>query len=291
MAITIYENKKENLNIQLQTTAPQAAVDLLKQMIWGTSGPRYTKRGIEDKVEKLIKPSFFLLKKAEEVIGICALSERQILLGQEWRTSYYIRHFCIHPDYQGHGYSKLLIEQLKDYFTADLPKPYVAYAFIEGRNIRSNKVAQFMDAPLVRMFDSILFSRLFPTKNAAVRLAKPEEYPLIEAKLKTFYADYNFVHFTKTFYKDQYYVYEENGEIVAGVQAHQIAWRIHQLGSAWSDKILLKALPNLPLVNRLFHPEYNSLALSSIFYEADRKERLLSLFKAFLFTEAYILPY
>ncbi len=282
MSLSIYENKAANLRIDVQTQAPQAVIDLLQTMVWGTNGPRYTKRGIEDKVEKLINPHFFLLKKSETIIGICALSERQIWLDAAWTKSYYVRHFCMHPDYQGHGYSKLLIEQLKNYFTSILPPPYVGYAFIEGRNIRSQKVARFIDYPVVRHFDSVLFSRLFPKKHPNVRLAKPEEYPHILKLLKDFYKSYNFVHFTKTFYKNRYVVYEENGEIIAGVQAHRVEWRVHQLSGAWTDKFLLNALPYLPIANRIFHPEYRFLAFSSIYCKAGREAVLLDLFESSL---------
>ena len=279
--MTIYEDKSRDLKIVVENQAPQEVVDLVRNMVWGTNGPRYTKTKVEDKIYQLTEPHFILLKKSDRIIGVCALSGRMISLGGEEVKSYYVRHFCLHPDEQGQGYSKLLMEQLKHYFVSILPEPYVGYAFIEGENVRSQKVARFIDYPPVRQFKTVLFSRLFPEKSIHVRLAQPEEYVQIKNELEDFYKDYAFTSFNKTFYKNQYYVLEQDGEILAGVQAFDVAWRIHQLGG-WSGKILLNVLPYIPILNRMFHPNYKFLVLDSIFYKKGKEQLLLQLFSSVL---------
>ena len=272
----IYENKSDNIVIQVTFDRPQEMIDMLDAILWGTNGPIYSKTGIAEKVHNTVQMHSILLKKSGKIIGICGLSERTIKIGNEWVTSQYVRNFSVDKAYQGKGYSKLLMDNLKKYFTSILPEPYIGYAFIEGSNVRSQKVADFLGYPIVRKFDTTLFSRLFPKRQSNARRAIKADHNTIKNHLTEFYKDYSFVQFYKTFYKDDYFILEENGAIVAGVQAFKVKWKVHTM-RGFSGKIMMNVLPHIPIANRLFHPDFKFLVFDSMFCKEGKEEQLLEL--------------
>ena len=157
-----------------------------------------------------------------------------------------------------------------------MPEPYIGYAFIEGSNVRSQKVADFLGYPIVRKFDTTLFSRLFPKSKSNARRATKDDHENIKTHLTEFYKDYSFVQFYKTFYKDDYFILEENGEIVAGVQAFKVKWKVHTI-RGFSGKIMMNVLPYIPIANRLFHPDFKFLVFDSMFCKEAKEEQLLEL--------------
>ena len=272
----IYEDKSDDIVIQVTFERPQEMIDMLDSILWGTNGPIYSKTGIAEKVHNTVQMHSILLKKSGKIIGICGLSERTVKVGKEWVSSHYVRNFSVDKAYQGKGYSKLLMDNLKKYFTSILPEPYIAYAFIEGSNVRSQKVADFLGYPIVRKFDTTLFSRLFPKKYASARRATKSDHENIKNHLNEFYKDYSFVQFYKTFYKDDYFVLEENDDIIAGVQAFKVKWNVHSM-KGFSGKIMMNVLPYIPIANRLFHPDFKFLVFDSMFCKAGKEKELLLL--------------
>ena len=272
----IYEDKSDDIVIEVTLQRPQEMIDMLSSILWGTNGPIYSKTGIAEKVHNTVNMHSILLKKAGKIIGICGLSERTLKIGDQWVTGQYVRNFSVDKAYQGKGYSKLLMDNLKNYFTSILPEPYVGYAFIEGSNVRSQKVADFLGYPIVRKFDTTLFSRLFPRQHPNARRAAKADHDNIKNCLTEFYKNYSFVQFYKTFYKDDYFVLEENGELIAGVQAFKVKWNVHNI-KGFSGKIMMNVLPYIPIANRLFHPNFKFLVFDSMFCKEGKEEQLLQL--------------
>jgi GNAT superfamily N-acetyltransferase len=272
----IYEDKADDIVIEVTFQRPQEMIELLENMLWGTNGPIYSKTGIAEKVHNTKNMHSILLKKSGKIIGICGLSERTVKIGNQWVTGHYVRNFAVDKAYQGKSYSKLLMEHLKQYFISILPEPYVGYAIIEGSNIRSQKVADFLGYPIVRKFETLLFSRLFPKRQTNVRRAAKNEHLEIKNKLTEFYKDYSFVQFDNTFFKEDYFVVEENGEMIAGVQAFKVQWKVHAI-RGFSGKIMMNVLPYIPIANRLFRPDFKFLVFDSMFCKAGKEATLLTL--------------
>lgn len=277
----IYEDKTNDIIIEVTKERPQEMIDLLNSIRLGTNGPIYSKKNVTEVVLNIVNLHSILLKKDRKIIGVCGLSERTLKIGDEWVTGQYVRNFAVSKAYQGQGYSKLLMDNLKKYFVSILPEPYIGYAYIEGSNVRSQKVANFLGYPIVRQFKTTLFSRLFPKKRKNVRRAKTTEHEKINGLLKAFYKDYSFVQFYKTFYKDDFFILEENGEIIAGVQAFKVEWNVHDMKGP-SGKIMMNVLPHIPIANRLFHPKFKFLIFDSIYCKAGQEAKLLMLFESVL---------
>ncbi len=280
--MVIYENPEQNLIIEVTNVMNQEIQNLLWGIKWGTNGPIYQKVKNADKDKNIYLPHFVLLRKANELIGMCTVSQRKLLLGEQEIMSGYLQHFSVKKAHQGNKYSQLLIDTAKQYFETAIPKPFIGYAFIEGSNIRSQKAAKFIGYEAVRNFKTVFFSRLFPTKHPNARRYKNDEKKILLEKLKTFYKNYSFVHFTNTFHQDNYFVLEEDGKFIAGVQAYPVEWKILQM-PGFTGKLIMNIVPNIPIINRLFNPKaHQFLVFDAIFCEEGRGRELLKLLETVL---------
>lgn len=268
----IYHN--EDLYIELSQEITDEIRELLWSMAWGTNGPIYQKISNSEKDEHIHRPHFLLLKKAGELLGMCTVSQRTMYFGGEAVESYYLQHFSIKKAHQGKRYSQLLISEAKRYFEETLPRPFVGYAYIEGKNVRSQKAARFIQYETVDTFRTIFFSRLFPNKIKNGRRLRATERGQMRERLHDFYAAHSFVHFTNTFHKDGYFVSEQNGEIVAGVQAYPVEWKILSMPH-FSGKLVMNVVPKIPIINRLFRPQQHRFLVFDAFYFAEGKEEQL----------------
>lgn len=277
----IYENQEKSLKIEVVNQINQDIQDLLWGMKWGTNGPIYQKVKNSDKDNNIHKPHFIQLIKSGQLIGMCTVSERQMWFGDDEITSGYLQHFSVKKEFQGNKYSQLLIDTTKQYFEKYFDT-FIGYAYIEGSNIRSQKAAQFIGYDPIRNFKTIFFSRLFPKKNDTVRRYKSSEKPAILNKLKSFYKNYGFVHFTNTFHHDNYFVMERNGEIVAGVQAYPVEWKILEM-PGFAGKLIMNVVPYIPIINKLFQPkQHRFLVFDSLFCQKGQEADLIQLLEATL---------
>lgn len=278
----IYENPEKDLKIDVVNEINQEIQDLLWEMKWGTKSPIYQKVKNSDKDNNIHKPHFILLKKSNQLIGMCTVSQRPMWFGEEEIMACYLQHFSVKKEFQGNKYSQLLIDTTKQYFEEIINIPFIGYAYIEGSNIRSQKAAKFIGYDPVRNFKTVFFSRLFPKKHPNVRRYKAAEKPTILGKLKAFYSNYGFVHFTNTFHHDNYFVLERNGEIVAGVQAYPVEWKILEM-PGFAGKIIMNIVPHIPIIGRLFQPKkHRFLVFDSLFCQRGQEKDLVQLLEATL---------
>jgi GNAT superfamily N-acetyltransferase len=273
----IYEDKEQDIYIEVVRQINADIKELLWGMKWGTNGPIYQKIKNAEKDDNIHQPYFLLLRQAEKLIGMCTVSERPMRFGEEEIRSCYLQHFSIKKEYQGKKYSQLLIGQVRKYFEEVIPKPFIGYAYIEGSNIRSQKGAKFVGYAPVRNFQTILFSRIFPKKHADARRYKSDEKTTILNKLEHFYKDYGFVHFTNIFHHDNYFVMEKDGKIIAGVQAFPVEWEILAM-PGFAGKLIMNIVPYIPFINRLFNPKsHQFLVFDSIFCDGGKEAELVKL--------------
>jgi GNAT superfamily N-acetyltransferase len=278
----IYEDKEQGIYIEVVRQINTDIKDLLWGMKWGTNGPIYQKIKNAEKDDNIRLPHFLLLRKGEDLIGMCTVSERLMRFGTEEILGCYLQHFSVKKEYQGKKYSQLLIGQARKYFEEVIPKPFIGYAYIEGSNIRSQKAAEFIGYDPVRNFQTILFSRMFPKKHANARRYKTNEKPIILNQLNQFYKDYGFVHFTNTFHHDNYFVMEKDNKIIAGVQAFPVEWKILKM-PGFVGKLIMNIVPHIPFINRLFNPKsHQFLVFDSIFCEVGKEAELLQLLASVL---------
>ena len=104
----------------------------------------------------------------------------------------------------------------------------------------------------------------------------------VKSLLEEVYRTYSLVHYDSLFLQENYFVIEENGKFIAGVQAHEAHWIFKHM-SGFAGKIALDILPHIPIMNRLFNAKNFQFVTFEHFYCADgRIDALLSLMEAVL---------
>ncbi len=270
------------ITITVGQTFDDFAVALLKKTIYGTKGPKYQHTGQEVKLRDIKNPIFFILRRKDETIGFYCLCEREIGVGTEKYLGYYGRYLAVDENYKGNGYGKLLKKVAVEYVETHGSSPSVLYSYIEENNTKSLIISQKMGFASITTLDTVVFSRLYPKADNRVSRINKIELPAILEKLESQNADTIFRTFENINYQNNYFILKENGRIVAGLQANPARWKIIEMAGL-GGKILLKVLPNIPILKRLINPEnYDFVAIEGIFIESGSDEFLYPLMEGVL---------
>jgi RimJ/RimL family protein N-acetyltransferase len=273
--------------------AREEAVSLLKQTIYGTSGPRYQHTGQEQKAHEIAGPLFFEAWAGTALAGTYCLSERIVRTPTGAITGFYGRYLSVDPRYGGKGYGRLLKREAVAFVEQNTPRPHVFYSYIEEANGRSMRISSEEGFSVIGTLEAILFSRPYPRVSPQVSRLSADKYDVIRQLLESAYQPYTLVQFDRLFYGQNYFVLEEGGEIIAGVQANPVRWRIVDMPGI-SGKLIMHIVPHLPVVGRLVNPEqYKFAALEAIYVKPGREKALLQLLESVLagfgFTSALLM--
>lgn len=273
---------KATIRILVAPEATPEIVNLLKNTIYGTHGPRYKHTGHDQKINHIQNPFFFRLLKDEQVIGTYCLSQRLVKIAAGEALSFYGRYFSIRPEYIGQGYGSLLKKEAIAYIERIMEAPFFFYSYIEESNQRSLAISKKDGYQPIGSLEAVLFSRLYPKQDAKFSRLPPTEYPKMLLQLQATYQDYTLVQLDRVFYEQNYFVLKENGEIIAGVQGNPVAWHIMHMPGL-TGKIVKYILPYVPVLNRLINPRnHQFLALEAVFVKPGREHALLTLLESTL---------
>ncbi len=251
---------------------------------------------------------FINLRKGTRLLGTAGLAHRMVKNGSKAYSSYYIRYFSIFAPLRVKTYKErkkelketksrenpftknsiikdkviLFFDNMADLNDNSVPTgtKSFSFAFIENKNLRSLDFSSMMGYITTREFATLIFSRFYPKKNKNVDFAKPEEKAEILEKLCTTYSEYTAFYSDHIFYKDQYFVYTEQGEIIAGVQANVVEWKILEFPGR-NGAFLMKLIPKLPFMSKLFQPgSFKFAAFEGVFYKPGKEKLVLSLLES-----------
>jgi hypothetical protein len=230
------------------------AIELLSSIVYGTNGPLYQHVDVPQKIKNIIRPLFFTLEKEGKTIGTCTFLERDVRIGDRVYKGWYGRYFAITPENQGTIFGNLLLKNTRDYFEQTTDIPTVFYGYVDNENPRSKKLLKHIGLEVIRNFETLVFSRICPKKDKRViKIAKTDKQEIL-VLLKEQYKNYAFVNFEPLFLDDNYFVLKNGNEIVAGIRANIVKWKIRYLPGI-SGKILMQLLPYVPFISRLFNPD------------------------------------
>jgi hypothetical protein len=295
-AITLLQLR--NLTLKLGRSATPSTIALLCGTVWGTpGGMRYQHLDTADKIQALHDPWFLYMEKEGETIGVLCMDRRMV--GDV--PTFYIRYFSFaesmrrkvstdagdgSPASRGQG----LFKRFASEFFAD-PAALLAaagmskavfYAFVEVENARSKDMVAQMGLSLCGRFSTLIFSRIFLRQRPQVRRATSGEHAHLRAQVRTAFSDHAFFVEHGLFYQGDYFVLEEQGQIVAGCQAHQVHWRVVDIPGL-AGKAIMRILPWLPLVSRLFNPQkFDFSAIEGLFCLPGHEDRLQTLLEGVL---------
>ncbi len=287
------------LQVETTTEADKEILEHLNSTILGTPGGlRYKLSGIREKLDHIKKIHFMVLTRQGKLIGSVGLIPRNIDHGSESISSWYIRYFSIRAPLRSANQNRKINSDpsrgstiVKDISlpylrnperlleNPDLNKKLIIYSYVEEGNVRSVNFSDQMHAETVRKHKTLIFNRLFLNKVKGIRRLKTGEIAGHRIRLLQFYQNYNFYTEENLFQDSNYFVLEEEDQILAAAQVNQESWRVLDMKGKVS-KILLKILPGVPYIRRIFNPDdFRFLAVEGIWYRKGYENRLNELFE------------
>ncbi|TVQ47313.1 MAG: hypothetical protein EA362_06845 [Saprospirales bacterium] len=257
-------------------------VNLFDNIVWGTGDNQYEHKDSRRRLELLDKPNFVELHTNNQLAGICLFINRRVYFkGKSWNY-FAVRYLFSTPEFRHTGIASRYAGKAMELVEKRQAEPTFFIGIVEHRNKRSFRLVSKVGYYPFATIKTIGFSRFFPSFSKKVRKIESEsEKQQVFKLLKDFYSDYSFVHFNSVF-KETYYIYVEDGEIIAGVQAQEALWVIKNLGQGWM-KAAMKVLPYIPILKTVFNPKkFEFLGFDGIFYKKGRTDALFSVFSHLL---------
>ncbi|MCB0558887.1 MAG: hypothetical protein H6573_05275 [Lewinellaceae bacterium] len=231
-------------------------------------------------------PYFFTVRRDGRLQAAVTFCRRTIKSRGQENQGLYIRYFAAAPEMKGKGlvgrFSKLVMQWAIEHEE----RQAAFYAAIEARNARVKKVVHSVGFSELATIKTVGFSRFFPRANPAVRPLSKDEFTAFLPRLEAMYSDYAFWMTDNLCINQGYFVLEEGGQAIAGVQAHRAHWAIEKLPGLIGA--LLPALPYIPLLNRIFNPrDFRFLTFEGFFVVPGYENRLQGLLEGLLARYGY----
>jgi len=262
---------EDNLTIFVSDTYNNEALELLENAVFGNKGIRYKHTNLNQTLSKLINPYFFYLYHQDELIGFYCLCKRNINFNQKNIDAFYGRYFV--SKHMGAGYGKLLKFHAVNYAESINVRPILFYSYIEQNNTHSLNISKNQNFISHARIQSFLFFRFSPKRYVNIDKINKNEIPTIRELLKHNYKEHSLLLLENIGYEGNYFVYRENGQIVAGLQANPVLWKIIKIDGLLGR--LLKTIDKIPYLNRMLNTNYQFLAIEGIYLKADCKEDIL----------------
>lgn len=270
------------LTLTVSTQPDERAIALLRQTTYGTKGVRYRQTGQAEKIHQLHNPYFFHLYHQHELIGFYCLDQRPIGFPGASVMGYYGRYLAVQDEVQGNGYGQLLKSIAIDYIEHNAPTPYLFYSYIEAQNIRSMSASLKEGFAAVAQLKTYMFRRFSPKIDPRFRHSSSVDPARVLKLIEGQFAQYGFQNFININYQRQYFTLEENGRILAGVQANPVVWQlVHIPGKA--GPLIKHIAPFIPGLRRFFNPNKQAfVVLEGVYVEQTRPDLLPILLESVL---------
>ncbi len=271
-------------------------LELLEKTTIGTNGARYRHLHTREKINDLHQPHFFTIYRHDKAIANITLCKRPVYVKNRLIDSVYIRYFAFDRIFQTSENKKAnqrktsafqrYIDSLFSTSNLDVTnpeyQPSVFWAIVDPENNRSKLMADRYGFETISKIKTVAFSRFFPRLHQNVSRLKPDEHENVWSDIKAFYNNYSNLTRVHLFKHNNYFVYRENGKIVAGIQANKTQWKIEAL-PGFKGKVLVKTLPYIPLINRIINPnQYNFLATEGLFWAEGHEDKVNPLLESVL---------
>ena len=275
------------VELKLENQPDEAVRALLNETTLGTPGGiQYKHLNVDEKLDELKDTRFLSLRLRNRTLGTLSLTRRIFEHdGLHPLASDYIRYLSIKSlmrnekshrtkkktqPKKNNSTQRLVSEFFNNYATLkglDIPasSDYIMYAFVDAHNERSANLVEKNGFKPYRKFKTSAYNNFFPKKQPEV---KPLDLQKHGAAVKSFlyqeYADHSLYHPALIELDQDYWIFEQDGTIIAGVKVRPATWKIVNLPGVIGS-FLLKLLPNIPLLKRHFNPtSFKFLALEGI---------------------------
>lgn len=276
------------------------ALQMLRNMTVGSQGAQYLHKDIDERMEQLPHKYFMYLKQSGHVKSTVTTALRTIQEDFGEANAYYVRYFVFDRKLQAskdkrikHGNPGLVKRLLQRVFSkspgvhgvsfgenTDLPSFY--YAFFDAENYRSTELSQILGLSPVGEFDTFTFTRLHPSRSNNVEKLQGVHHESMRTVLANYYSKFSVYTDQFLFVNDNYYVWRENGEVVAGVQVNKCEWELRHM-SGVTGLFMLHVLPRTPGLKRYINPKkFEFITFDYIYVKNGHEEKLERLFTTML---------
>ena len=266
------------MEIKVSESPSEEIVQLLENTIWGMEGgTRYRHCDTRRKIKLLESPYFLSIELGNRPVGTGNFCKRYFLTQGKGIATFYIRYFSIfngfrrttkkvNPNKKGSSKIKAAMQDIFSHGAFDNPdKKALFYAYVELENERSKTMTEGFGFEAARKFSTLVFSRFRPKNTTSVGIATTAEQTEIRKHLETFYSKHTCYEQHPLFKTGEYFVFRENGKIVAGLQATPTHWEIKEIDGL-SGKVTMLLAPITP-IRKIFNPKnYRFLGIEQSFY-------------------------
>jgi hypothetical protein len=265
---------------------PEEALTFLKEIDWGSEGAVYQNMDTESVFRLIPEPHLIAILEANYILATGVFCHTKVHVGIRSYPCYYIRFFAASPLIKGKGIMKKYTARIMELIAEGVTEKTIFFANVERGNRASYSVVKNSGYDPLFVVKTHGFSRFFPRKNDGVELISTKtEKAEISELLKVLYDQYSLVQRDTLFSRDNYHVIRKDGQIVAGCQYFRVHWVIRRM-PGWSGKMIMRVLPVIPLLNKLFNPKkFIYLAFDAIYVRPGYEKELQSLFKHLLASE------
>jgi hypothetical protein len=163
------------------------------------------------------------------------------------------------------------------------PPPAIVYALIEKNNLRSMNFSTQMGLETVGEVTTFSFTRLQPGISGRVeRLEDAKDLEVMKTRLHDYYGDHTLFFSGPLFKYPGYFVIREGSEILAGIQAYQVSWKVIDFGSRLANGFI-RLITLVPWIRKRLDPkEVRLLALDAIYCSPGKEPVLYELMEGVL---------
>jgi hypothetical protein len=274
--------------LQIQRHPNDQLVHLLENNVIGTPGKSMLYRHVDvrKKLQSIKKPLFCNLSIRDKLYGTICFCSRDVHIAGQSYQAFYIRYFAFQNELRSdaeqerRGKSSPLRQEVQDLFNGvglETDGNLLLYAYVDDQNVRSDKLTREFGMARSGTFRVIPFSRLSPQKHREVEQLSGSELENFRGVLAEFYKDHQLVSFEHLMDSGCYFVIKDQDEIVCGVQGIKDSWEVLEL-PGWSGKFLMKIIPRIPVLKRLFNPKYRFVFLEALYCQPGYEHKLSQLF-------------
>lgn len=262
-------------------SASPELIELLSKTVLGSNGAQYRHCDISEHIKQIDTPVFLSLVRYKKLLANVAFCKRE----KDW----YVRYFAFNVQNQSKNtrssQNGTLHAYLKDYFKNKLETNEVEsfYAYIDPRNSRSVAMATGFNFKRINSVITQTYSRRNP--KFSKRVQKEAYHPSLAKFIHDHFSNLPYSFDAQLTQGTFYVLRDEKGAVLAMTQVHFAHWEWSRLPGRWG-RILVKSIPFIPIVNKLFNPkEHQFLVFDTIYALHTRSELLNELFSACLFHE------
>jgi hypothetical protein len=129
---------------------------------------------------------------------------------------------------------------------------------VDESNYRSKQLIDDFGFQKIGTFHTVFFSRFRPKTSNSVYQLELADIANFRDRILTKFQNHSLVCTDNIGFNKGCFEYRENGNVIAGVQAHPEHWRIYEVPGS---RFLIKLVARIPWINRIINTDFHFLSI------------------------------